>query len=353
MSDDASNKPHPASPKKLQEARDEGKYPKARDTTAIAVMAGVLAVVVFGRHHLSEAMHAVFSRCYNDLATIQHGGGAGLLAVAAPPAFAAAIAGCIAGAQQSGWRLYPNLLKPKFDKFNPITKLKELLSPKKAAFELTIAILRVGIVGYVCYDELIGDVPLLLGLTGAPVSSSLHVVGVILLRMTLKVIAVLIVLAVIDFAHNKYTLDESLKMSDQDIKEEMRQYDQDPKLKGKMRQKMREVSGQRVLAAVEDADAVVTNPTHIAVALRYSDDDFAPIVVAKGHDQLALRIRSEARKHGIPIIENRPLARALDAEVEMGQTVPGQHYVAVAKVLAFVFSLRGGRERRNSATTRT
>ncbi len=107
MSDDASNKPHPASPKKLQEARDEGKYPKARDTTAIAVMAGVLAVVVFGRHHLSEAMHAVFSRCYNDLATIQHGGGAGLLAaapgallaVAAPPAFAAAIAGCIAGAQ--------------------------------------------------------------------------------------------------------------------------------------------------------------------------------------------------------------------------------------------------------------
>lgn len=275
-----------------------------------------------------------------------------LFAVAAPPALAAALAGGIAGAQQSGWRFYPNMLKPKAEKFNPIPKLKELVSPKKAAFELTIAVLRVGIVGYVCYDELEADVPMLLALTGAPLSDSLGVVGVMLLRMTLKVIAVLVVLGVIDYAYNKYTVEESLKMSDQDIKEEMRQYDQDPQLKGKLRQKMREASGKRVLASVETADAVVTNPTHVAVALRYSDEDYAPVVVAKGHDQLALRIRSEARKHGIPIIENRPLARALDAEVEMGHPVPGQHYVAVAKVLAFVFSLRGGRRRKKSISTR-
>ncbi len=153
--------------------------------------------------------------------------------------------------------------------------------------------------------------------------------------------------AVVDYAYNRWQLERQMRMSDQEIKEEMRQHDLDPKIKAKLKERARQAARKRILAAVGTADAVVTNPTHISVALRYSDKDYAPVVVAKGHDELALRIRAEARKHGIPILENRRLARALDAEVEMGHPVPGQHYVAVAKVLAFVFKLKG-RSRRKS-----
>jgi flagellar biosynthetic protein FlhB len=116
-----------------------------------------------------------------------------------------------------------------------------------------------------------------------------------------------------------------------------------------MRQKAMQVSRQRILAAVADADVVITNPTHVAVALRYGERDLAPTVIAKGHDQLALRIRTEARANGIPILENRALARALDAQVPVGGHIQVDHYVAVAEVLAFVFRLHGGKRRRRKA----
>jgi flagellar biosynthetic protein FlhB len=352
MSDD-SHKPHAATPKRREEFRKEGKFARARDTTAVAVTLAVLGVLVAGREHMVQAIDMIFHRCHGDLGLISRGDGGtivaalpgALIAVAVPPAVAAAIAGSLSGSWQAGFRFYPELLKPKFEKFNPLPKLQQMLNPKSALAELFISILRVGIVGWICYDELVKDVPLLLGLTGAPVASSITLIAQILLRVTLKAIGVLVVLAVADYAYNRYQLEKQMRMSDQELKEEMRQYDQDPKIKAKLREKMRQAARKRILAAVASADAVVTNPTHVAVALRYAEHDYAPVVVAKGHDELALKIRTEARKHGIPILENRPLARALDAEVEIGDPIPGQHYVAVAKVLAFVFSLKGRRRR--------
>jgi flagellar biosynthetic protein FlhB len=360
MAEDTSNKPHPATPKKRDEFRDQGKFPKARDTTAIATMLAVLLVITFGHESVVALLDTAFHRCHGDLSAITRGDGAliagaapkALLYIAAPPAIAAAIAGAAAGAWQSGLRFYPEMLKPRFDKLNPIPQLLNLINPKTAAFELTLAILRVGVVGYVCYLELINDIPTLLGLTGAPIAHSLTVTAVMLLRMTLKALVVLVIMAILDYIYNRQKLEKEMRMSDQDIKEEMRQFDQDPHIKAKLKEKQRLASQKRVLAAMADADAVVTNPTHIAVAIRYAATDLAPIVVAKGHDHLALRIRKEARKRGIVIIENRPLARALDAEVEMGQAVPGQHFVAVAKVLAFVYSIKGrSRDRQRTPAT--
>jgi len=352
MSDDPENKPHDATPKKREEFRKEGKYPKARDTTMIAVFLAVLTVVVFGHASLGETLHFVFKRCHGDLNAITRGDGSSignwlgpaLSRLVVPPALAACFCGIAVGAKEAGLRLYPELLKPKFEKLNPLPKLKDMLNPKNASFELALATFRVGIVGTVCYQQLRADIPNLLALTGAPVGASLAVVGGMILRMTLKAIAVLIVLAVVDYYYNRHKLEKQMRMSDQEVKEEMKQADQDPKLKGRMRAKAREVSRQRIIAAVSDADVVVTNPTHFAVALRYGKNDPAPIVLSKGTDSLALRIRTEARAHGVPIIENRPLARALYAEVEMGHTIPNAHFVAVAKVLAFVYSLRGGRK---------
>jgi flagellar biosynthetic protein FlhB len=351
---DEGDKPHPATPKRREDARKEGKFPRARDTTSIAMTLAVVGTMVAYSGQQSKVIHELFFRCHGDVSAISRGDGAliaeaipgALWHLAAPPALAAAIAGGLAGAWQAGFRLYPDMLGLKTDNFNPLPKLQQMVNPKHAASELVIAFLRVGIVAWVCYRELEGDVGPLLGLTGAPIASSIEFIATILVRLTLKALAVLVVLAVADYAYNRYTLEKSMRMSDQEIKEEMRQYDQNPKIKAKLREKARQAARRRVLAAVSSADAIVTNPTHISVALRYGPDDAAPIVVAKGHDEFALKIRAEARKHGIPILENRPLARALDAEVEIGWPIPGQHYVAVAKVLAFVYSLKGARRRR-------
>lgn len=353
MADD-SDKPHPATPKRRADARNKGQFPRARDTTSIAVTVAVLGTMVAYSSQQGRVVHELFLRCHGDVGAISRGDGAliteslpgALWQLAAPPALAAALAGGLAGAWQSGFRLYPEMVGLKFEKFNPLPKLQQMVNPKHAASELVISLLRVGVVGWVCYRELESDILPLLELSGAPLAVSLELVGTILVRLVLKSLAVLIVLAVADFAYNRYTIEKSMRMSDQDIKDEMKQYDANPKVKAKLREKAREAARRRVLAAVAGADAIVTNPTHISVALRYGPEDAAPVVVAKGHDEFALKIRAEARKHGIPILENRPLARALDAEVEIGWPVPGQHYVAVAKVLAFVYSLKGGRRRR-------
>ena len=129
-------------------------------------------------------------------------------------------------------------------------------------------------------------------------------------------------------------------MTRRELTEETKAQEGDPKTKGQMRSRARAMLRKRSLANVKKADVVVTNPTHIAVALRYSATDPAPVVIAKGHDDFALQIRAEARRHGIPILENRPLARALDAEVAIGRTVPGKHFAAVARVLAWVYRVR-------------
>ena len=353
MSEDG-HKPHAATPKRREDARQKGTFARARDTTAIAVLVAVLAAMTAYADEQSQTIHELFRRCHGDLTAIGRGDGdvvaaalpAALWTLAVPPALAAALAGGLAGAWQAGFRFYPGMIGLKFEKLNPLPHIQKMLNLKHAIGELIISILRVGIVGWVCYRQLIQDVPALLGMTGAPVGPSLTLIVQLLTRLAMKSIAVLVVLAVADFAYNRYSLEKSMRMSDQEVKDEMRQYDQNPKVKAKIREKMAQAARKRVLAAVASADAIVTNPTHIAVALRYSDKDFAPVVVAKGHDEFALKIRAEARKHGIPILENRRLARALDAEVEIGWPVPGQHYVAVAKVLAFVYSLRGAKRRR-------
>ncbi|MEM1029356.1 MAG: EscU/YscU/HrcU family type III secretion system export apparatus switch protein [Myxococcota bacterium] len=358
MSDDPTNKPHPATPKRREEFRKEGKFAKARDTTLIAVFAGVLGVVVFGHAEMGDTLFVLFKRCHGDLSAVVRGDGRSIttwlgpavLRLAAPPALAACVFGIAAGAKEAGFRLYPELLQPKLSKLNPLPKLKDMLNPKNASFELALATFRVGVVGAVCYRRLRSDIPTLLALAGAPIGASLSLVGGLIVRMILESLLVLTILAIVDYQYNKYKLERQMRMSDQELKEEMKQADQDPKLKGKLRAKAREISRQRIIAAVGDADVVITNPTHFAVALRYGESDPAPVVIAKGIDSLALRMRAEARTQRIPIVENRALARALYDEVTMGQPIPGAHFVAVAKVLAFVFSLRGRTPRRRTGT---
>jgi len=351
VSEDNTEKPHPATPKRRKDFRDEGKFARAKDAGAVMTVAAVTGVLALGHHGMGDALSRFFRLCHGDLMAITRGDGASLLfhtprtllALAAGPVVAAALAGAVVGSAQAGFRLYPKMLKPKFDKLNPFPQLQQLLNPKRAGWEVVITLLRVAVVGFVCFTALRDELPTLLGLSGARVGTSMGATARALGMMTFKALLALVALTAIDFFVNYRRIEKQMRMSDKDLRDEMKQYEQDGQMKGRMRAKARELSRQRMIAAVGEADVIVTNPTHYAVAIRYSDEDYAPTVVAKGTDQLALRIRAEGRKHSVPIIENRPLARALYAEVELGHPIGVEHYVAVAEVLAFVFRLRGRR----------
>ena len=170
--------------------------------------------------------------------------------------------------------------------------------------------------------------------------TSLEELSKILFAMVFQVIAVILILAVLDYAYQKWQTTQDLKMTKQEVKDEMKQSEGDPQIKGKIRQKQRQMAMARMMQEVPKADVIITNPTHYAVALSYEQGMTAPLVVAKGQDLVAQKIKRIAKEHDVPIVENKPLARALYASVEVGDAVPENLYQAVAEVLAYVYRLK-------------
>jgi flagellar biosynthetic protein FlhB len=260
-----------------------------------------------------------------------------------PVLVGAAVGGSLAGFAQAGIHIQTSMLGFRPERLNPLPKLQNMVDPKHALIETVMSLLRVGAVGFVGYRVVMLEVPRIIRLAGMPLNDGVPIVIEIVVRVVMWVLGALAVVAAADWAQSKIVLERSLKMSRQEIMDEQKSEDGDPKVKARMRQRARAMARKRAMNAVKDASVVVTNPTHVSVALRYREGDPAPIVVAKGHDEVAMEIRVRARQHGIPIIESRALARALDKEVRVGQPVPAAHYAAVAKVLAFVFRLKGRR----------
>jgi flagellar biosynthesis protein FlhB len=261
--------------------------------------------------------------------------------LAMPVAFAGALGSIIASVAQSGIHVNFDAVSFKPERLNPLPKLGTLFSPKKGTTQAGLSLLRVGLVGYATYRALIIELPTIFELSrvGIDVAGARLLDAVV--RVILTALGALAGVAVVDYAQSRFFLGKEMMMTRKEVMDESRSQDGDPKVKMRMRARARALARKRSLNNVQQASVVVANPTHIAVALRYAASDPAPIVVAKGHDDVALQIRAEARKHGIPIIENRPLARALDAEVPIGRPVPVAHFAAVARILAFVFRLRG------------
>ncbi len=339
-------------PQRRERFLKEGRFARARDAGGIAAVAAALAALVGTREAGFRAVELLFHQCFGDLAAIDQGSlllssaaaGATLVALAGPIAVAAAFGSASIGLAQAGASFDLDRLEIKPERLDPLPRLQQLFTPKQAIFETALAVTRVGIVGYVAYRAMAEELPGLLALSAQPPEASLSAIVAVAIRLTLKALGVLLALAVADYAQSRFQIEKQMKMTLKELKDEMKQQDGDPKMKARMRAKARAMAKKRStvsLADVSKADVIVTNPTHIAVALRYAEKDAAPTVVAKGHDEQALAIRAEARKHGIPILENRPLARALDAETAVGQPISGAHFAAVAQVLAFVYRLRG------------
>ena len=242
---------------------------------------------------------------------------------------------------QVRWKPTTKPLKPKFSKLNPISGFKKIFSVNSLV-ELVKSVLKIGLIVYVCFSYLKERWLLLFNLYDMSLMQAIGLAAETVTDLGIRISALYMVIALGDYIYQRVKFSNDMKMTKQEIKEEFKQMEGDPQIKGQIRAKMREASRRRMMQDLPKADVVITNPTHYAVAIQYDPEIAdAPVVIAKGEDYMAARIKEVARENQIEIVENKPLARMLYANVDIGQAVPPELYQAVAEVLAFVYHLQG------------
>ncbi len=262
--------------------------------------------------------------------------GAGLLL---PLWFLVLVVGFLSSFVQIGWLVTGKPLVPDFSKLDPIKGAARFVS-KRSLVELLKSLVKVGVVGYVAYSTVANEFQRALELVDMEVISTLAYVGDVALTILLKCCGVMLLLALIDYLFVRWEMEEKMKMTKQEQKEEFKDSEGDPHLKSRIRALQQEMSRGRMLEAVPHADVVITNPTHISVAISYDNETSdAPVLVAKGAEELAFKIREIARAHDVPLVENVAVARALYG-VEIGDAIPESMFKAVAEILAYVYTLK-------------
>lgn len=266
------------------------------------------------------------------------------LAITLAPLFLVALlTGFFSTFLQIGWLFTTEPLIPDLSKLDPIKGMARFFS-KRSLVEVIKSLLKVGLIGWIAYKTVAGEFEKALVLTEMPVENTIsYLAGTAALVMA-KVAGIMIVLAILDYGFVRWEMEEKMKMTKQEQKEEMKETEGDPHIKSKIRSIQQQMARRRMMAAVPGADVVITNPTHIAVALKYETGAMeAPVVLAKGQDLVAEKIREIAREHRVPLVENPPVARLLHSKVEVGQAIPEELFKAVAEILAYVYSLKGVR----------
>jgi flagellar biosynthetic protein FlhB len=243
--------------------------------------------------------------------------------------------------QTRGLKISGHPLMPKFNKLNPIKGFSRIFS-KNSVMELFKSLFKITIVTLISYFTIKGrwdEIPLLMGFG---VGKTLEFMGNVAIEIMFKVLLFMIFLALVDYAFQRFTYLENLKMTKEEIKDERKETEGNPQIKQRIRTVQAEMAKRRMMSSVPEADVVVTNPTHLAIAIKYDREKFsAPIVVAKGAGPIAQKIRDVASDNQVPIVENKPLARVLHKTVEIGQQIPDSLYKAVAEILAYVYRLKG------------
>ncbi|HUY22931.1 MAG TPA: flagellar biosynthesis protein FlhB [Acidimicrobiales bacterium] len=342
--DDKTEKP---TAKRKRKARKKGQVATSREVSSwVVALAATMLIPMLFRSGESK-MTALFARVADvtsspspqgALQVLQFGLG-DVLALVLPVAGCIAVIGVLVDVAQTGGLFSLSAAAPKFDRINPIAGLKRLFSAQ-SLWQLAKQALKIAVLVLIAYKVLFGLGSKLVGAQPVDMTPVVRYAGSTMLGLVRDVAIIGLLLALVDYGIQRRRHNKSLKMSKREVKEEGRQSEGDPLVKREVRRKQLRLSRSRMMAAVAGADVVITNPTHFAVALRYeAGRGHSPQVVAKGADEVALRIRAEATKHGVPIVEDRPLARAIFAACEIDDFVPQEFYVAVARVLAFVFTL--------------
>ncbi|NSL51168.1 flagellar biosynthesis protein FlhB [Calidifontibacillus erzurumensis] len=346
----AGEKTEKATPKKRQDARKKGQVAKSQDVSAALTLFSIFLVLMFLGGYMKEEMFAMITRTLDEYMfwelseeniyqmfldfSIR-----GLFFVA-PIMVTAIVIAVFSNFIQFGFLFSTEPIQFKLEKINPIAGAKRIFSIR-ALVELLKSILKISVVGsgaflvlWIHFDEV-------LVLSQKDIAVSLAFLGKVTIQMGLAVSILLTILSIFDYAYQRYDHEKNLRMSKQDIKDEYKNMEGDPKIKAKIKEKQRQMAMRRMMQEIPNADVVITNPTHYAVVLKYDEDKAdAPIVVAKGVDYLALKIKQIAKHHDIITVENRPLARALYEETEIGDVIPEHFFKAVAEILAYVYRLK-------------
>lgn len=351
--DDSGEKTEAPTAKRRSDARKEGNVPKSTEVNTVFVL---LAAVLFLRFYVPYMRNIITDFMKDTILVIQPDlgfdnlleltnqlfktGVFALVKAAIPLSLTILTFGVIGNLVQVGFLFTTKPLMPKLSKINPISGAQKFLSLRPIVDTIK-NIIKLIVVGSVAYSTIKGE----FGNCMRMVNETTYHIAVFIMdlafKVSLRIILTLLVIAVIDYAYQRYESEKKLKMSKQDIKEEHKQQEGDPKVKGRIRQLQREMSQRRMMDEVPKATVVVTNPTHLSIAIQYEESMGSPVVVAKGQDVIAMKIREIATEHDIPLYEDKPLARAMYGEVEVGDEIPVEFYNAVAEVLAFVYRMQG------------
>ena len=350
-------KTEPATQKKLSDARKEGQVAKSKEiANGMGLMALFLVLKIWTGNmgvNFMETFQLIYDRIpqvvnliggtapERELILVLQYSSIQILLIVLPILLIGFLVAFICDVWQVKWKPTAKPLQPKFSKLDPVKGFKKIFSANSLV-ELVKALIKIIIIVYIAYGYIKDKYDYLFLLYDMEIVPALQLILQVVTDLGIRIAVVYLIFAFADYAYQKWKFAEDMKMTKQEVKEEYKNQEGDPQIKGKIRQKMMEVSRRRMMQALPQADVVITNPTHYAVAIKYdpvvSD---APVVIAKGQDYLAQKIKEVARENKVEIVENKPLARMLFANVEVGEAVPPEMYQAVAEVLAFVYHLQG------------
>ncbi len=338
-----------ATSKRRQDFREKGQVAQSKEVTTAALMTMSLLLWVFYAKYFWDDLHRLMTSLLRMLAGFQLTPlsvlnllwemGLVLGSLLWPVFGLTLLVGFFSSFLQVGPLLSFKSFEPDISKFNPIKGMAKFVS-KRSAVELIKSLAKVSLIGFVAYKTVSNEFASAISLVNLDLNQTLIFLAETAYLVMAKTCGILIILAVIDYYFSKYEMEQKMKMTKQEIKEEFKETEGDPAVKSRIRSMQMQMARKRMMAEVPNADVIVTNPTHLSVAIAYDRESMeAPQILAKGADHLAFRIREIAREHKVPVLENKPVARALYT-LEVGEQVPEEMFKAVAEILAYVYSLK-------------
>lgn len=342
-----------ATSKKLTDARGEGQVAKSTDLITAISLLTLFLTLRFTVASIGNSFMATFYEFYNNMDKIAseefnigtttmliNEGIISIIRIIFPIFLTAVLSTAIVNLFQVKWKPTGKPLAPKFSKFNPIKGFKKIFSAEKG-IDLLKEVIKIGAIIYIAYDVLKDYSLTFFRFYDMELMQSIALTGQVVIDLGINISIVFLILGFADYIYQKFKFKKDMKMTKQEIKDEYKQSEGDPHIKGKIKSKMREISQRRMMQEMPHADVVITNPTHFAAAIKYDREvSEAPILIAKGADHLAAKIKEVAKENKIAIVENKPLARMLYYNVEIGNEVPPELYQLTAEVLAYVYNLK-------------
>ncbi|HET6251443.1 MAG TPA: flagellar biosynthesis protein FlhB [Tepidisphaeraceae bacterium] len=359
MAESEGEKTEAPTPRRRQEAREQGQVARSQDLSAALLLLATLLLLNATGTGIIKVLKDLTAKMLGEASMANFDIYSGLLSLGqairevgiamAPLLGGIIVVAILANVLQIGLVFNPARLALNFNALNPVGGFSKIFSSGMKPIPMLINIVKLVALSAVAYSALHGRIGLVVGAQQFDHMAIFDLAADAIYSIALRLAIALLIIAIIEYVYRRWRLEQDLKMSKQDVKEEMRRMDGDPKVKQRRRQIAIQRARQKLKKDVPTADVVVTNPTHYAVAIQYDSATMrAPKVVAKGQDFMALRIREIAIEHGVPILERKPLARALYQTVDVGQEVPEEFYSAIAEILAYVYELNGKMKRRAS-----